>query len=117
MIEHSDTIKAIAAALAKAQASMHGATKDGKNPAFKSTYATLASVIMAARGPLSENGVVFMQAPGTVTDQGFLPIETLFLHGESGEWIKFTFPIPIVKRDPQGFGSATTYGCRYSLMA
>jgi hypothetical protein len=117
MIETSETIKAIAAALAKAQATMHGATKDGRNPAYKSTYATLASVIEAARGPLTENGISFMQMPGMVTPEGLLPIETRFWHGASGEWIKATFAVPIQKRDPQGFGSATTYGCRYAMMA
>jgi hypothetical protein len=96
---------------------MHGATKDRTNPAFKATYATLASVIEAARGPLTENGIAFTQAPGLVTETNMLPIETVLWHGESGEWIKTTFAVPILKRDPQGFGSATTYGCRYSLMA
>jgi hypothetical protein len=115
MIETSESIKEIATALAKAQAAMHGATKDGKNPAFKSTYASLASVVDAARGPLTSNGITFMQAPGTIAEHG-LPITTMLAH-TSGEWIKTTFHIPVVKRDPQGVGSATTYGCRYSLMA
>lgn len=117
MIQTSETIKAIAAALAKAQATMHGATKDGKNPAYKTTYATLASVIEAARGPLTDNGIAFSQAPGIITADGLLPIETCFWHGASGEWIKTTFAVPVPKRDPQGFGSATTYGCRYAMMA
>jgi hypothetical protein len=117
MIETSDTIKNIAAALAKAQATMHGATKDRTNPAYKSTYATMASVLEAARGPLTENGISFMQSPGVVTQEGLLPIETRFWHGASGEWIKASFAVPIQKRDPQGFGSATTYGCRYAMMA
>lgn len=122
IIQRSESSKAIGVALVKAQAAMHAPAKDAVNPAFKTSasggkYATLTSVIDAVRGPLTDNGIVFMQAPGTMNETGFLPIETLFLHGESGEWISFTFAIPVPKRDPQGFGSATTYGCRYSLMA
>jgi hypothetical protein len=111
----SDTVSAIAAALVKAQAVMHGATKDAKNPAFKSSYASLSSVIEAARGPLTENGIAFLQAPG-VFDEGGIPITTTLVH-TSGEWISSTLVLPVAKRDPQGVGSAITYGCRYSLMA
>jgi hypothetical protein len=39
------------------------------------------------------------------------------MHGSSGEWIKATMAIPLTKTDPQGVGSAITYGCRYALMA
>ena len=40
-------------ALSKAQAEMRNAEKDGKNPHFRSSYATLASVWDAAREPIS----------------------------------------------------------------
>ncbi|MBF9233956.1 ERF family protein [Microvirga sp. BT350] len=94
---------------------MHGATKDRKNPAFKSEYATLASVIEAARGPLTENGIAFLQSPGLLTAEG-LPITTTLMH-ISGEWVSTTLLMPVQKRDPQGIGSVITYGCRYSLMS
>lgn len=114
-MERSESFKEIATALAKAQAAMHGATKDGKNPAFKSQYATLASVIEAARGPLTENGIAFLQTPGVLTPEG-LPITTTLMHC-SGEWVSSTLVMPVQKRDPQGIGSVITYGCRYSLMS
>jgi hypothetical protein len=75
----------------------------------------LSSVIEAARGPLTENGIAFLQAPG-VFDEGGIPITTTLVHS-SGEWISSTLVLPVAKRDPQGVGSAITYGCRYSLMA
>jgi hypothetical protein len=111
----SDTVSAIATALAKAQATMHGATKDSKNPAFRSSYASLSSVIDAIRAPLTENGIAFLQAPGAIMAEG-IPITTTLVH-TSGEWITNTLVLPVAKRDPQGVGSAITYGCRYSLMA
>lgn len=110
----SETIKEIAASLAKAQAAMTGAAKDAKNPAFKSTYATLASVIEAARGPLTENGIAYIQAPSL--DEHGLSVTTTLLHS-SGEWISNVLTLPLIKRDAHGIGSATTYACRYSLMA
>lgn len=115
-MQTSESIKEIATALAKAQAAMHGATKDRKNPAFKSDYATLSSVIEAARGPLTENGIAFVQSPGALDDAG-VPVTTTLVHS-SGEWFKSTVYMPVRDRNnPQAVGSAITYGCRYSLMA
>jgi hypothetical protein len=115
-MQHSESIKEIATALAKAQAAMHGATKDGKNPAFKSSYASLSSVIEAARGPLTENGICFIQAPGAMEDGG-IAVTTTLMHS-SGEWIASRVVMPVKDRNnPQAVGSAITYSARYSLMA
>jgi hypothetical protein len=113
----SDTVSAIAAALVKAQAVMHGAARDSANPQFKKPYASIASVIDACRGPLTENGIAFLQAPGALLEEG-IPITTTLVHS-SGEWISSTIIMPLAtdKRTAQGVGSAITYGCRYSLMA
>jgi hypothetical protein len=115
-MQHSESIKEIATALAKAQAAMHGATKDRKNPAFKSDYATLSSVVEAARGPLTDNGICFVQSPGAMEDGG-ISVATTLVHS-SGEWFKSTVTMPVKDRsNAQAVGSAITYGCRYSLMA
>jgi hypothetical protein len=37
-----------------------------------------------------------------------------FLAHSSGEWIKSVLDMPVVKSDPQGVGSAITYGRRYA---
>lgn len=44
----SDSITALAKAMAKAQGVIEGATKDATNPHFRAKYATLASVVEAA---------------------------------------------------------------------
>lgn len=107
-------LKELAAALAKAQATMAGAKKDAANPHFKSRYADLASVWDAIREPLTTNGLSVVQLLRSV--QGGVEVETVLLH-TSGESIGAVFGVPVTKADPQGYGSAATYARRYSLMA
>jgi hypothetical protein len=111
---HSEAINEIAAALAKAQGQMEGAAKGKINPAFKSKYADLASVLEAAREPLSVNGLAVVQLTQKTPDG--LVLITKLVHS-SGQWFSGEYPINPVKNDPQGFGSSTTYARRYALMA
>jgi hypothetical protein len=110
----SETIKEIAAALAKAQGEIRGAVKDSTNPHFKSKYADLASVWDACRTALSKNGLAVFQTTETTADGIFLV--TTLAHS-SGEWMRGTFPVQPVQNTPQGLGSALTYARRYSLAA
>lgn len=112
-MQHSDTIGAIALALAKAQGAIKGALKDSTNPHFKSSYADLASVWAACRDPLSANELSVVQTPGECA-AGQVALTTLLMHS-SGEWISDTLTIPLTKVDAQGYGSATTYARRYAL--
>lgn len=111
----SDSIIKIAPALLSAQQAIGFAAKDSKNPAFKSSYANLESVIEAIKAPLNDAGIMFMQtfAEGS---PGFLSLTTRLLH-TSGEWIEDTLTMPLTKHDAQGFGSAATYARRYALAA
>jgi len=115
MIEHSQDITKLSEALNLAQAEMRGVQKDSKNPHFKNTYASLEAVIDASKPVLNKHGLAFTQAPGALVD-GAVEITTMLMH-KSGQWIRSTLHMPVVKRDPQGVGSAITYGLRYSLMA
>ena len=110
----SEAIGTIAAALAKAQAEMGNAIKDRTNPAFRSTYADLASVREAVTGPLSANGIAVVQAPGNDGDS--VTVETRLIH-TSGEWLGSVVSARPTKNDPQAVGSAITYLRRYGLMA
>lgn len=109
--------KALGAALLNAQGMLRGVGRDGTNPHFKSRYATLENVTDTIRPVLQEFGVLFMQAPGNVDEHGVMSLTTWLIHSESGETFSTTIQVPLVKRDPQGVGSAITYACRYSLMA
>ena len=112
----SESIAALAAALATAQGSMKGAVKDSANPFFKSKYADLASVVEAIRAAFSTNGLSYIQTVEP-SDKDEVRIETTLLHA-SGEWISCgILALPVNKVDCQGFGSALTYARRYSLSA
>jgi hypothetical protein len=113
-MQHSDTIKALAGALAKAQAEIGNATKNANNPHFKSMYADLAEVVNTVRPVLARHGLAVAQFPGFA--DGVVSVETILTH-ESGEWLAGTSAAPVVKADPQGVGSAITYLRRYSLAA
>jgi len=89
--------------------------KDGKNPHFKSDYATLDNIIDVTRPILHKHGLTVMQFPGG--DGEKVTVRTMVMH-ESGEWIE-SEPLTIkpTKVDPQGAGSAITYARRYSYAA
>jgi len=110
----SDTIAELAKALSSVQGKLEGATQDSTNPYFKSKYADLSSVWNACRKLLTENGLSVAQTCDEI--EGRLIIETTLLHS-SGEWISGRLALNPVKNDPQGIGSAITYGRRYSLSA
>lgn len=108
-------MKAIAAALVKAQKEFGPALKTSNNPHFRSKYADLSACIEAVIDGLNNNGIYLMQL-NEEREHGIC-VQTIFIH-ESGEQISSgSLYVPAAKNDPQGFGSALTYARRYSLMA
>lgn len=105
----------IATALAKAQANMGKALKQANNVHFRSKYADLGNVIDACLPALNEAGIALIQPIGIDENGSF--VETILIHGESGEQLACRVPLIIGKNDMQGFGSAVTYARRYGLMA
>lgn len=108
--------KSIGAALAAAQSQMGPALKDSTNPAFKSKYADLASVMAACMPALSAHGIAVIQPPCSDAD-GNRSVKTVLIHGETGETLECAVPLIVSKNDMQGYGSAVTYARRYGLMA
>ena len=115
MTSHSPELDQLATALAVAQGSMQGAVKDRTNPAFKSSYADLASTWDACRVALSSNGLAVSQHPGRLED-GSVTVTTMLLH-KSGQHI--TSVCSALPRDasPASVGSVVTYQRRYGLAA
>ncbi len=111
-MQRSESIKAIAEALAKAQKQMKACVKGNANPFFKSKYADLATVAEACMDALNENGIAVLQSPVVIDDGA--GVETLLTH-DSGEWISGALILPVGKNDAQGVGSAITYARRYAL--
>jgi hypothetical protein len=111
----SESILNIAPALLKAQEAITFAEKSAENPYFNSKYADLPTVINAVKPHLNANGIIFLQMP-TTGETGSVFLTTRLLH-ISGEWIESTASCPLLKSDPQAFGSAITYVRRYALAA
>lgn len=113
-MDMSDSIAALADALAKAQGEIDDATKAGINPHFKSKYADLAAVRAVIRGPLAKNGLAVIQLPRA--QNGVVEVDTMLTH-KSGEFIKETLRMPVAQMNAHGIGSAITYARRYGLMS
>jgi len=114
-MQKSTSIQELAKALSAVQKELKPAIKDADNPFFKSKYADLNSVWDSCRQPLAANGLSVVQGNSVGLD-GTVIVETMLLHS-SGEWIQSELALPLAKHDPQGVGSAVTYGRRYGLAA
>lgn len=64
---------------------------------------------------LNAAGIALIQPTGE--DESGRFVETILIHGESGEQLSCRVPLIVQKNDMQGFGSAVTYARRYGLMA
>lgn len=112
-MNRSEEIKELAAALAKFQADVSDPAKSKENSYLKAKYVTLDGLLLSVRPVLAANGLSFLQIP--TTTESTVTVTTTLLH-ESGEWLESApFTLPLVKKDPQGVGSAVTYARRYSL--
>ena len=115
-MEQSNETNEIFEALAKAQSEFAPASKDAVNPFFKSSYATLGSVIEVINPVLGKHGLSFVQM--SQIDQDGKPILVTQINHKSGQWIRGFYPI-ISKdfSDPQKVGSGQSYARRYALQA
>lgn len=90
-------------------------TKDADNPFMKSKYVPFDGLVAAVRPTLNECGLAFTQE--ATAENGAARITTTLWH-ESGEFLQAEpLSLNLTKADPQGIGSAITYGKRYSLQA
>jgi hypothetical protein len=122
-MDETTRLEKLAAALAKAQASMEHAdpsrtaavTKDGSK---RRKYATLADVMDAARPHLAANGLCVVQHP--TTGSGSIILTTWLIH-ESGQWMRsrMEFPRPDSQQMSliQALGTALSYARRYAYAA
>lgn len=115
MTSHSPELDQLATALAVAQGSIQPAIRDRTNPAFKSSYADLASTWDACRVALSSNGLAVSQHPGRLED-GSVTVTTMLLH-KSGQHISSVCSALPRDASPASVGSVVTYLRRYGLAA
>jgi hypothetical protein len=123
----SDTIGAIAAALAKAQGDLENPEKaltatlrspfpNGSDRTFR--YASLASGLDIVRKALGQHEIATVQTTAIDQETGLIRLTTLLAHA-SGEWIASDWPVcPINETgNPHRMGAALSYARRYALFA
>jgi ERF superfamily len=121
----SETIGAIAAALAKAQAELVNPEKslvgtirsDASGAAGRSfRYAPLSSGLEIVRKTLSQHEIATVQTTSIDESAGIVRLSTVLAHA-SGEWIASDWPVCAIGETtaPHRMGAALTYARRYAL--
>jgi len=114
----SESITELAGAMLKVQGCLNPVRKDKVNGFIGNKYATLSSVVESCREALISNGIWLTQYPVQIeSGRPELGLVTKLTHAKSGEWQSSLLVMPLVKNDPQGYGSAMTYARRYGLSA
>ncbi|MEH2470418.1 hypothetical protein V1281_000337 [Nitrobacteraceae bacterium AZCC 2161] len=127
MHSSSDTIGAIASALAKAQGELSNPEKgltatirspfpQGADRTFR--YASLASGLDIVRKSLGQQEIATIQTTAIDQDSGQIRLTTLLAHA-SGEWISSIWPVCSISETaaPHRMGAALTYARCYALFA
>lgn len=114
-MQKSESIAALAAALAQANLEMANPTFDKRNSHFNNGYASLAAVLNAIRQPLAKQGLSLVQTISS--EPGLVIITTSLLH-KSGEWLSAEVAVAVPQNaTAQAVGGATTYMRRYSALS
>src|ERR1700740_1444437 len=125
MHRSSETIGAIAAALAKAQAELTNPEKS-LNATIRSPvpreqdrtfrYAPLSSGLDIVRKTLGRHEIAAVQSTEIDKEAGLIRLTTILAHS-SGEWISSEWPVcPVAETAaPHRMGAALTYARRYAL--
>jgi ERF superfamily len=127
MHRSSESIGAIAAALAKAQGELTNPEKSLiatiRSPFPREgdrtfRYASLASGLDIVRKSLGQHEIATVQTTTIDQDSGQIRLTTLLAHA-SGEWISSDWPVCSASEtaSPQRMGAALTYARRYTLFA
>ena len=125
MQRSSESIGAIAAALAKAQGELTNPEKsltatirsDGPGAAERSfRYAPLSSGLDIVRKTLSQHEIATVQTTAIDQTAGIVNLTTVLAHA-SGEWIASDWPVCAISETttPHRMGAALTYARRYAL--
>jgi hypothetical protein len=125
MRRSSESVGALAAALAKAQAAIANPEKSltatiaspfpcGASRTFR--YAPLSSGLDLVRKCLGQHEIATVQATAIDQDTGLIKLMTTLVHA-SGEWVSSDWPVCPVSETaaPHRLGAALTYARRYAL--
>jgi hypothetical protein len=125
MHRSSESVAALASALAKAQAelinpekSLTATIRSGRPGEDERTfrYAPLSSGLDIVRKTLGQHEIATVQTTAVDQPTGLVNLTTMLAHA-SGEWIASDWPVcPIAEMaNPQRMGAALTYARRYAL--
>ena len=125
MRRSSETIGAIAAALAKAQGELANpekslvATVRSSNPRESDQtfrYASLSSGLDIVRKTLGKHEIATVQTTAMDSEGGLIRLTTVLAHS-SGEWLSSEWPVCAMSEtaSPRRMGAALTYARRYAL--
>jgi ERF superfamily len=125
MHRSSESIAALAAALAKAQMALTNPEKSltgtvpssrADEPARAFRYAPLSSGLDIVRKALGEQGIATLQTTTIDQDIQTVSLTTVLAHA-SGEWIASDWPVCALREmaAPRRMGAALTYARRYAL--
>lgn len=125
MPRHSETIGAIAGALAKAQEELTNPEKSltatipavfPREVARTFRYASLSNGLDIVRKCLGRHEIATIQATGVDREAGLIQLTTTLAHS-SGEWMSSDWPVCPVSETgaPHRMGAALTYARRYAL--
>src|SRR6202163_3660368 len=125
MHRSSETIVAIAAALAKAQGELTNPEKSltatirspfPREADLTFRYASLASGLDIVRKSLGQHEIATVQTTAIDHSTGQIQLTTLLAHA-SGEWIASDWPVCAISETatPHRMGAALTYARRYAL--
>ena len=127
MHRSSETIGAIAAALAKAQAELTNPEKSlvatirspfPREPERMFRYAPLTSGLDVIRKTLGRHEIAAVQSTEIDKEVGLIRLTTILAHA-SGEWLASDWPVCALAETaaPHRMGAALTYARRYSLFS
>lgn len=125
MQRSSQSVGALAAALAKAQAEIQNPEKSltanivspfPREGVRTFRYASLASGLDLVRKSLGQHEIATVQATAIDQDNGLIRLTTTLVHA-SGEWVSSEWPVCPVSETaaPHRLGAALTYARRYAL--
>ncbi len=125
MHRSSESVAALAAALAKAQAelvnpekSLTAVIRSGRAGEGERTfrYASLSSGLDIVRKTLGQHEIATVQTTAVDQVAGIVNLTTMLAHA-SGEWIASDWPVCALAEmaSPQRMGTALTYARRYAL--
>lgn len=94
-------------------------TKRANMGTYTYSYADLADVIEATAAAMAKQGLVLIQEPEVVTQDGrnMVIIHGCIAHKSGGVHQLRSLPMPVAGNDAQKIGSAISYGRRYQIAA